>query len=51
MVLGAAFGAQVQSMFERDLSESERITLDAWQQRGLRLRLQEAFARAWAYWL
>jgi cardiolipin synthase A/B len=51
VVLGAEFGVQVQALFERDLSESDRITLEVWQQRGLRLRLQEAFARAWAYWL
>jgi len=51
VVLGAEFGAQVQAMFERDLSESDLVTLERWQQRGLRLRLQESFARAWEYWL
>lgn len=51
VVLGAEFGLQVQALFDRDRSESDPITLDQWQQRGLRPRLQEAFARVWEYWL
>ncbi len=51
VVLGPEFGRQVQAMFERDLSESEPITLDNWQQRGLDLRVKELFAQAWEYWL
>jgi cardiolipin synthase A/B len=51
VVLGAEFGAQVQALFERDLSESEPILLPAWQRRSPALRLKEAFASAWAYWL
>jgi cardiolipin synthase len=51
VMLGAEFGAQVQSMFERDLAASDAITLDAWLQRPLHVRLQELFARAWEYWL
>jgi cardiolipin synthase A/B len=38
-------------MFERDLAESNAITLDNWQQRGLDLRVKELFAQAWEYWL
>jgi cardiolipin synthase len=51
VVLGAEFGAQVQAMFAKDLAESNAITLEVWEQRGLHLRLKEAFARAWEYWL
>ena len=51
VVLGAEFGSQVQAMFARDLQHSDAITLAQWQRRGLDLRLQELFARAWAYWL
>ncbi len=51
VVLGAEFGRQVQAMFDKDLAGSEAITLEAWQQRGLDLRVKELFARAWEYWL
>lgn len=51
VVLGAEFGAQVQAMFAKDLAASDAITLEVWEQRGLHLRLKEAFARAWEYWL
>jgi cardiolipin synthase A/B len=51
VVLGPEFGRQVQAMFDRDLAESNAITLDNWQQRGLDLRVKELFAQAWEYWL
>jgi len=51
VVLGAEFGDQLQAMFRTDLAASEAITLDAWRRRSLDLRLKEAFARAWEYWL
>jgi cardiolipin synthase len=51
VVLGADFGRQVQAMFDKDLAASNAITLEAWQRRGLDLRVKELFARAWEYWL
>lgn len=51
VILGAEFGQQVQSMFERDLAASDGIELAAWQQRSLSLRVQEWFGRLWDYWL
>lgn len=51
VVLGAEFGTEVQAMFDKDLAASEEITLERWRQRSLGLRLKEAFARVWAYWL
>ena len=51
VVLGAEFGRQVQAMFDKDLAASNAITLEAWQRRGLDLRIKELFARAWEYWL
>ncbi|WP_082679755.1 phospholipase D-like domain-containing protein [Paucibacter sp. KCTC 42545] len=51
VVLGADFGAQLQALFERDLSASTQISWAMWQQRPLSDRLQEWFASAWAYWL
>jgi cardiolipin synthase A/B len=51
VVLGSEFGRQVQAMFDKDLAQSEAITLETWQRRGLDLRAKELFARAWEYWL
>ena len=51
VVLGAEFGSQVQAMFERDLAASNPVTLAAWRQRSLDLRIKEQFARLWEYWL
>lgn len=51
VVLGADFGGQVQRMFDKDLAASDTVTLAQWRQRPLHQRLQEVFARLWAYWL
>jgi cardiolipin synthase len=51
VVLGAEFGAQLQVMFDADLTASRQITLAEWKRRSLTLRVQELFARAWEYWL
>ena len=51
VVLGTEFGKQLQAMFEKDLAESDEITLDAWQKRPLQMRAKEVFARVWEYWL
>ena len=37
--------------FERDLAESDPITLEAWQRRPLGDRAKESLARLWEYWL
>ena len=37
--------------FERDAAASDEITLEAWDRRGLDLRVEEWFARPWEYWL
>jgi len=51
VVLGAAFGRQVQAMIDKDLAQSDAVTLTQWERRSIDLRLKEAFARAWEYWL
>lgn len=51
VVLGAEFGGQIQSMFNKDLAESDEVVLADWERRTLDLRVKEWFARAWAYWL
>ena len=51
VVLGAEFGAQLQAMFDRDLAQSDAITIEQWERRALEFRLREWFARLWEYWL
>ena len=51
VVLGADFGAQVQTMFDRDLQQSDAVTLAQWERRALGPRVKELFARLWEYWL
>jgi cardiolipin synthase len=51
VVLGAEFGSRVQAMFAKDMAQSDAVTLAQWKRRSIDLRLKEAFARAWAYWL
>ena len=51
VILGEAFGRQLQAMFDRDRAESDVITLAQWERRSIDLRLKEIFARAWEYWL
>jgi cardiolipin synthase len=51
VMLGAEFGQQLQSMFERDLAASDAIELAAWERRSPALRAQEWFGRLWEYWL
>jgi cardiolipin synthase len=51
LVLGSEFGARMQAAFERDLVDSQEITLNEWQRRGMDVRLKELFGRMWEYWL
>ena len=51
VVLGADFGKQVQTMFAKDLAESDEVTLEAWRRRSIDKRFKELMGRAWAYWL
>jgi len=51
VVLGPAFGAQLQRMFDADLRASDPVLLPAWRLRAWSQRVAEAFARLWAYWL
>ena len=51
VVLGAGFGAQVQTMFDKDLAGSTEITLAQWKRRPIDNRIMEGFSRLWEYWL
>ena len=51
VILGSEFGAKMRTAFERDLAESDPITLEAWELRPITTRAKEMFARLWEYWL
>ena len=51
VMLGQDFGAKMQQMFEKDLSVSNQITLNAWRKRPVTMRLKEKAARLWARFL
>jgi cardiolipin synthase len=51
VVLGADFGAQMRTVFERDLAASEQVTLQRWRARGIAPRFKEMLGQMWAYWL
>jgi len=51
VILDTGFAHQMETLFERDLGESEEITLARWHRRGLAERLREAAGRALSYWL
>ena len=51
VVLGAEFGARMRKAFDEDLTQSQQITLEQWEQRPLDLRVKEMFGRLWQYWL
>lgn len=51
VVLGMEVGEQMRAAFERDVSQSEQITLEQWKRRSIDLRVMEIFSRLWQYWL
>jgi cardiolipin synthase len=51
IVLSSAFGDQMRAAFQKDLAQSQQLTLEQWQHRGVMPRLQEWTARMWEYWL
>jgi cardiolipin synthase len=51
VILGSEFGVKMRAAFERDLADSDPITLEAWERRPIGVRVKEMFARLWEYWL
>ncbi len=51
VVLGDEFGTQMQKAFERDLAQSDPITLEAWNQRPVGERLRGWLGQLLQYWL
>lgn len=51
IVMGDAFGLEMENAFKEDLRNSNEISLAAWNRRPLITRLKEWMARMWDYWL
>ncbi len=51
VILGSPFGVKMREAFDRDLAESDLITLEAWRKRSIGTRAKEWFGRLWEYWL
>jgi cardiolipin synthase len=51
VVLGDEFGKQMKAAFQRDLSASDPVTLQAWESRPLRQRFSEWIGQLLQYWL
>ncbi len=51
VVLGQAFGAQMEAVFDKDLAASDPISLETWKRRPVATRLKEMVALIWQYWL
>jgi cardiolipin synthase len=48
VILGADFAGQANAVFDKDLANSDEITLAGWKARSLADRIKEAGAHAWA---
>lgn len=51
VIFGRDFAGQMEAMFEKDLEDSEAISLDKWESRSLGERVKELFSRSLGYWL
>ncbi|WP_243310722.1 cardiolipin synthase [Fundidesulfovibrio agrisoli] len=51
IILGKDFADALQDVFEKDLGESDEITLDAWKTRPEGERLKESFSIMFKHWL
>jgi cardiolipin synthase len=51
VILGRNFAIEMESMFEKDLADSDQIHLEQWKKRPLSDRMREWFARLLEYWL
>jgi len=51
VILGRDFADNMQAMFERDLEDSDQITLEEWEKRPFDNHLKEDFSRLFKHWL
>jgi len=51
VIFGSDFAGQMEATFERDLEDSDAISLEKWKRRSLGERMKELFSRSLGYWL
>jgi cardiolipin synthase len=51
VILGQDFGARMQEMYEKDLTESKQVLLPQWRRRPVLVKTKERAARLWARFL
>jgi len=51
VILGTRFGERMQELFAEDIRQSHQVTLDAWEDRGVRNRFMEFLGRLGERWL
>jgi len=51
VILGRDFADNMQAMFERDLEDSDQISLEEWEKRPFDNHLKEDFSRLFKHWL
>jgi len=51
IVLGDAFGKEMEGAFRDDIKNSKQVTLAAWRDRPLVTRVKEWASKVWDYWL
>jgi cardiolipin synthase len=51
VVMGDAFGKELESAFQEDLKDSNEIKAEQWKHRPFAQRIQDQFARLMSYWL
>ncbi len=51
VILGADFGRQMEAMFQKDLAESDPVSLEQWKRRPIADRLKEMASGVIEYWL
>jgi cardiolipin synthase len=51
IILGADTAAQVEGLLQSDMSAAAPVTLEAWERRPMRERVNEWEARLWDYWM
>lgn len=51
VIVGKEFAGKMEAMFENDLRNSKKITLEQWRKRSIFERFKESLARLFANWL
>jgi cardiolipin synthase len=51
VVLSREFAVEMETMFARDLAQSDQIQWDKWKKRPLWQKIREAFAHLFSHWM